>query len=113
MFQQFLLAPPKKSLQYWMLRHEMTNTRSGSLPFISRRTKPPSACKSVLQTLLITQLKSDVPARSEVIGENRAVAENSIKRLKNFGCDANQRAKLDRVVVYVRKQVEFDLGDHF
>jgi len=71
-----------------MFRHEMTHTRTSSLPFFVGNL-PPSTSEAMLQTLLVAQLNRNITAWSKMIGQDRAKAKNSVETFKNLGRHTN------------------------
>jgi hypothetical protein len=67
----------------------------------------------MLQTFLVSQLKSDIPAWCEMIRKNRTEAKDGIETFKYFCHHTYQWAKLDDIFFEMWKQMQLDFGDDF
>lgn len=110
MLHLLLRCPSNKSLQYWVLLNEMTDTRTGNVPVSGALGHPPPSSQLVLDRFLSPELICNVPAWCEVVGVDRAITEHGIETLEDFRSHCDERSELNGVEVDVCKEVVFDLG---
>ena len=88
--------------------------KRGSRPIPSPfRRWPPATGEAMFQGLLTGQLEGYVPTGGQMVGVYGAESENGIKTFKGLGRKANKRSKAEDIGFQVRKEVQFDLRNHF